>query len=186
MKKPMDQLKEIMGVPEEQPIPKGSSKEIQEIKRQLKELLKVIKIIEVIAILFTIASLMDCIGTAVEHVGMPSPEAAEKIYKSIKYAFISAVIFYITMICSRFCRDIYKSNTPFIPQVSKGLKKIAIAIVFMVLLLVFGDILYSHITDTKMEGTISWLSMAFVSILLLLSAIFDYGCKLQKESDETI
>lgn len=186
MKKPMEQLKEIMGVPEEQPIPKGSSKEIQEIKRQIKELLKVIKIIEVMAIFGTAAFFIGCIGTTVDYVKTPSPEAAEKIYEVIKYAFISAVIFYITVICSRFCRDIYKSNTPFIPQVSKGLKKIAIAIVLMVILLVFGDILYSHITDTKMEGTISWLSMAFSSILFLLSSIFDYGCKLQQESDETL
>ena len=61
MKKPMEQLKEIMGVPEEQPIPKGSSKEIQEIKRQIKELLKVIKIIEVMAIFCTAAFFIGCI-----------------------------------------------------------------------------------------------------------------------------
>lgn len=186
MKKPMEQLKEIMGVTDEQPLPKGSSKELQEVKRQIKELLKVIKIIMVMAIFCTAAFLIACIGGTVDYVKMPSPEAAEEIYESIKYTFTAAVIFYITVVCSRFCSDIDKSNTPFIPQVSKGLKKIAIAIVFAVLLSIGGDALYSVLTDTKFEGSVSWIGMAFVSILLLLSSIFDYGCKLQKESDETL
>lgn len=185
MKKPMEQLKEIMGV-EEQSAADGTSKELLEVKKQIKEFLTIIQIIKAIAIILIIMLVIGGIGMIVDNAVSPNSEVAVEIYKLVKYAVTAAVVWYICAVCSGFCREIDKSNTPFIPQVPKGLRKIAVVLVAISLVYIAAEAVYSQITHTEFELYIDAALGAFVFILLLLSSIFDYGCKLQKESDETL
>lgn len=186
MKKPMEQLKEIMGVAEEQPVTNSTSKELKEVKRQIKNLLTVIKIIMVIAIIAFVVIILGGIGLAFEYAVSQSPELVEEIYTFVQFAVTAAAVWYISSVCNSFCKDIDKSNTPFIPQVPKGLRKISAALVLMFFISIAAEAVYSVITHTEFKLVVDATLWASVCILLLLSSIFDYGCKLQKESDETL
>ena len=186
MKKPMEQLKEIMGVADEQPAANSTSKELKEVKRQIQNLLTVIKIIMVMAIIAFVVIILGGIGLAFEYAVSPSSELAEEFYILVKMVVTAAAVWYISYVCNSFCKDIDKSNTPFIPQVPKGLRKIAAALVIMFFISIAAEAVYSVITNTEFNLVTDATLWASVCILLLLSSIFDYGCKLQKESDETL
>lgn len=185
MKKPMDQLKEVMGVPEEQPA-NGTSKEIREIKRQIKILMGVIKIFIFLMILAIVAFSISCIVGACSYADMPNAETAEELYKYIIELIMSISFFIITMICKSIFTSINSSGTPFIPQVSKGIRKISFTICAAFLASFAVQCVYPLIMGIEQHFYVDGTSMIFVCILLLLSAIFDYGCKLQQESDETL
>lgn len=186
MKKPMEQLKEIMEVADEQPVTNSTSKELKEVKRQIKNLLTVIKIIMALAIIAFVVIILGSIGLAFEYAVSPSPELVEEFYILVKIAVTAAAVWYISSVCNGFCKDIDKSNTPFIPQVPKGLRKISAALVAMFFISIAADAVYSGITHTELNFDIDATLCASVLILTLLSSIFDYGCKLQQESDETL
>ncbi|MDE7289727.1 MAG: DUF2975 domain-containing protein [Oscillospiraceae bacterium] len=186
MKKPTEQLKEIMGAAEEQSVTNSTSKELKEVKRQIKNLLTVIKIIMTLAIIAFVVIILGGIGLAFEYAVSPSPELIEEFYIFGQFAVTAAAVWYISYVCNSFCKDIDKSNTPFIPQVPKGLRKIATALVVLFFILIAAEAVYSGITHTEFNLNIDVTLGASVCILLLLSSIFDYGCKLQKESDETL
>lgn len=186
MKKPMEQLKEIMGVDEGQPVTNSTSKELREVKRQIKIFVKCIKAIMVIAIIAVVGFSFGCVGIALDYALTMNSDAGEEIYTAIQGIITSAAILYITAVCRKFCESIIKSETPFILQVPKGLRKIAAAIVIMIFLSIVAEAVYSVITDTEFTLFIDASGWASVCILMLLSSIFDYGCKLQQESDETI
>ena len=186
MKKPMEQLKEIMGVADEQPVTNSTSKELKEVKRQIQSLLTVIKIIMGMAIISVGLLIIGCVGISLDYAITSNPEAAEEIYKAIQWLVVSAAILYITIVCKGFCENIVKSNTPFIPQVPKGLRKIAAVLVVMFLISIAAEAIYSGITHTEFNLVIDATLWVSVCILMLLSNIFDYGCKLQQESDETL
>ncbi|MDE6709320.1 MAG: DUF2975 domain-containing protein [Oscillospiraceae bacterium] len=186
MKKPMEQLKEIMGVADEQPAANNTSKELKEVKRQIKNLLTVIKLIMALAIIAFVVIILSGIGLAFEYAVSQSSELVEEIYTFVQFAVTAAAVWYISSVCNSFCKDIDKSNTPFIPQVPKGLRKIATALVVLFFILIAAEAVYSGITHTEFNLNIDVTLGASVCILLLLSSIFDYGFKLQQESDETL
>ena len=86
----------------------------------------------------------------------------------------------------RFKRD----NTPFVPYIGKGLRIIAIAMFVGFILIfsahIFADVIAGAAPPHEYSGSINVSSMIMVSMFIMLSYIFDYGCKLQKESDETL
>lgn len=86
----------------------------------------------------------------------------------------------------RFKRD----NTPFVPYIGNGLRIIAIAMFVGYILMFFAHIFADNIAGAappnEYNGSINGSSMIIVSIFIMLSYIFDYGCKLQQESDETL
>lgn len=186
MKKPMEQLKEIMGVEEEQPAAKNTSKELKEVKRQIKIFMEVIPIIKVLAIICFVVIVISGIGLILDYGKSPSPETAEEIYTFVQFAVAAAATWYISAVCSSFCKKIEKSDTPFIPQVPKGLRKIAAALVVVFFISIAAETVYTEITHTEFNLVIDATLWVSVFILLLLSSIFDYGCKLQQESDETL
>ncbi len=187
MKKTMEQqLKEILAVTEEQQGMKGLPKELKDIKIHIKNLVTVIKITMIMAIIGVALLAIGCIGLSLDYAKNPDPEAAKEIYTGIQGLIVSAAILYITIVCKRFCDNIIKSNTPFIPQVPKGLRKMAAAIVAMLLISIAASAVYSEITNTEFTLFIDTSGWIFVYVLILVSSIFDYGCKLQKESDETL
>lgn len=186
MKKPMEQLKEIMGVPAEQPAVDGTSKELREVKRQINLFIKLIKISFGIEILIIGLLIIGCVGVVLDHAITQNIYTDLEIYKIIQGIIVSSAILYMTVVCMKFCENIIQSSTPFIPQVPKGLRKIAAAIAVMLLLSIAASGVYSAVTGAEFILSIDATGWAFVFILMLLSSIFDYGCKLQQESDETI
>jgi hypothetical protein len=94
-----------------------------------------------------------------------------------------------------------KDGRPFEREVAVNLKKMAVAILFaggiwqamyviMEKILIsilpmeqmFGDIVVSW----KYDSTVDYSFVLLAAILLFLSYIFNYGCALQQESDETL
>ena len=89
-------------------------------------------------------------------------------------------------ISRRFKRD----KTPFVPYIGKGLRIMAGVMLGGYLIMCAFHIVVPNIAGAappnEFHGYINGTSMVLVSILCMLSYIFDYGCKLQKESDETL
>ncbi len=87
----------------------------------------------------------------------------------------------------RFRRD----KTPFVPYIGKGLRIMA-GVMFggYIIIMCAFHVIVPNIAGAappnEFHGYINGTSMVLVSILCMLSCIFDYGCKLQKESDETL
>lgn len=185
MKKPMEQLKKIMGV-KEQSAENGESKELREVKRQIKILMNVIKIIKALVIIAVVVFVFGVAAMLLDNAISPDPEIAVEIYKLIQYIITAAATWYICSVCGGFCREIDKSNTPFVPQVPKGLRKISVTLMVIFFIKIAAEEVYTRITHTEFTLYIDATAWAFISILMLLSAIFDYGCRLQKESDETL
>lgn len=185
MKKPMEQLKEIMGV-KEQSAEKGTPKELLEVKRQIKNLLNVIKIIKALVIIAVVGLVLGGAAMLLDNAVSPDPEIAVEIYKLIQYVITAAVAWYICSVCGGFCKEICKSNTPFIPQVPKGLRKISAALAVMYIISFLASVAYSLLTHTELNIYVDGTLAMFILVLVILSSIFDYGCKLQKESDETL
>lgn len=84
-----------------------------------------------------------------------------------------------------------KNDTPFMPSVGKKLRIISIiyitALVIMFVIRIIAENIAASAPSMEYTGMfINGYNLMFVSLLILLSFIFDRGCKLQKESDETI
>lgn len=189
MKKPMNQLKEIMGV-EEQYSANGTSKEIQEIKRQINIWEQTTKIFIAITLISIACMLFGLVFVTVECVKLPSPENIEEVYICALNLIQFSALFVMTMICKNMIRSMKKSGTPFIPQIPNGMRKISAVIIIALLISVFVYLGIPKISGTEIaeysgfftNGTCVYID----AVLIFLSSIFDYGCKLQKESDETI
>ncbi|MDE6709319.1 MAG: hypothetical protein K2J76_02380 [Oscillospiraceae bacterium] len=69
------------------------------------------------------------------------------------------------------------------------MKKIAVVIAVMLILSAAAEYLFPivfPVLGIEPELVTDPAGWVFISLLLMLSVIFDYGCKLQKESDETL
>ena len=96
----------------------------------------------------------------------------------------------MTMICKNMLKSMKKSGTPFIPQIPSGMRKLSAVIAVALIISVFVYLGVPKIFGTKIpnyngfftNGTCVYID----AVLIFLSSIFDYGCKLQKESDETL
>ncbi len=161
MKKSTEQIKEIMreNIPEE----------LKNIKIQIKSVIKIIKIFMFIMIGCTVIFFADSIINAVNYAGEPNHEAANKLGESILSLISSAAWLIVTAICKNTFSEIDKSSTPFIPQVPKGIRKIAAAIIIMFLISAAEQLLYPIFTGTEPKLIIDGTNLIFVSILILLS-----------------
>lgn len=189
MKKPMEQMKEMVQITEEQSDVKNMSKELENVKKQIKNLLKFIKVFAVIMILFAAYFCIDCIIDVVRYVQAPAykaPAAAIMLGESILSLISVAEYTVIAIICKNIFESIDKSYTPFIPQVPKGMRKIAFTVIAAFCASITAEVLYNQLAGTEISVYIDGTKFFLVSILMLLSCIFDYGCKLQQESDETL
>ncbi|MCM1329059.1 MAG: DUF2975 domain-containing protein [Ruminococcus sp.] len=106
-----------------------------------------------------------------------------RLADTLTMAAISAVGFDIF-------RRFKKAGTPFTPDVGRGLRIIAVLLFAGWILMFAAHIIAEKITGTvppnEYSGFINGTAMMFVSIFIMLGYIFDYGCKLQRESDETL
>lgn len=95
-----------------------------------------------------------------------------------------AFAFGIAVLCS-----VQKSATPFNAYVGKGMRAIAVSeILSYVLRFAVKRIIAAVMTVPTAEylGYFGIGCIALMGLLIVISFIFDYGCELQRESDETL
>ncbi len=175
MSKFTKKVAEIMGLPED---PKSELKNMMEIMTPLMRMLQVM----MIGGLFFYA--VDLIISAVQ-------SDFEEMYSSI-FMFIDCAAF--AAICTIGCGIIklFKaSETPFVSGIPKRLRVMAFIMMGAFLISTGVKLVFKAVSDAVPQGGyIGYFenpySMIFVTLLIMLSYIFDIGCKLQQESDETL
>jgi len=167
----------IMGLPEKTD-PKSELKNMMEI---ITPLMRMLQVMMIGGLLFYAAQL---IISAVQ-------SDIEEMYGSI-FMFIDCAAF--AVICTIGCGIIklFKaSETPFVSGVSKRLRAMAFIVMGAFLVSVGVKLVFKAVTEVvPQDGYTGYFEnpygMIFVTLLIMLSYIFDIGCKLQRESDETI
>ncbi|MCM1329056.1 MAG: DUF2975 domain-containing protein [Ruminococcus sp.] len=130
----------------------------------------------------------DTLSRAVDMLGR-FPENPDVLYWHLcttadSFAVVVDFVLLIALLYS-----IRKAATPFTAFVGKSMRALAVS---MVLPYVFSFVLKIVLTATIAAPSenytgyfgIGGVSMAF--LIFILSLVFDYGCKLQRESDETL
>lgn len=83
-----------------------------------------------------------------------------------------------------------KAKTPFVPKMGKYLRIIAItilaALVLMFIMRIIAETIAGDGIHNEYRGILNGGYGIFVSLLIMLSYIFDRGFELQQESDETL
>lgn len=175
-----------MGVTEEQQGLTGMPEELKNIKVTIRSLITCIKILITLIAVGMAGSFAMCVIGLIGYIGEPSPETADKLGEGIMLFFSAGAAIAIAIICKNIFKEIDKSNTPFIPQVPRGMRRIAAVICVMFVFQALAVLLYPMLIGSDPVLYFNWTGFIFISVLMLLSYIFDYGCKLQKESDETL
>ncbi|MCM1329058.1 MAG: DUF2975 domain-containing protein [Ruminococcus sp.] len=186
MKKPVDQLKTLLDVPGETPSANDHAKALKEVKRLIKLAVKLTKVFMALAALVIAGFILGGIGIIADYAVTQNPDDVEEIFTAVQAVITSGAIMYICVICKKFCEKILESDTPFIPQVPKSMRKIAAVTAVMLIVSDIVSIVLSLVFGMEVKVYVDGKGWFMVFLLLLLSSIFDYGCKLQKESDETL
>lgn len=185
----MELLKKFIGIPDGQPYRQDSSDELAKVKSSIVAMQIFALIFMVIMLIFSAVWLKDCITEAYKYMSSPSIGLAKALCISISDFILCGSLFVISIMCKNIFMSVNQSGTPFIPQVSKGMKKIAAVIAVMLILSAAAEYLFPIVfpeLGTVPELVTDPAGWVFVSLLLMLSVVFDYGCKLQQESDETL
>ncbi|MCM1329057.1 MAG: hypothetical protein NC253_06395 [Ruminococcus sp.] len=187
IKEQREEIAKMIAQTDEQLGVAGMPEELKNITVTIRNLIKLMNILLVLAVVMLAAELGACIDNLTEYLGAPSPETADKLGGGIMLFFAIGAAAAIAAVLKNIFKAIEKSGTPFIPQVSKGIRKITAVICFMFVFQGLAVVVYPMLTGGG-DPTLyfNWTSFIFVSVLELMGYIFDYGCKLQKESDETL
>ncbi len=177
MSKFTKKVAEIMGLPEKTD-PKS------EFKGMVKSIMPIMRFFQVFMIGMLFISVIEIIISAVQ-------SDFEEMYNSI-FMFIDCAAF--AAICTIGCGIIKlfrASETPFVTGVPKRLRAMAFITLGAFLVSVGVKLVFKALTESVPRGGyIGYFEnpygMIFVTLLIMLSYIFDIGCKLQQESDETL
>ncbi|MDE5860070.1 MAG: DUF2975 domain-containing protein [Oscillospiraceae bacterium] len=189
MKKLMELLKKIIGIPDGHTVRQNESDELKKVRSSIMAMQIIALIFMVIMLIFSAVWLIDCVTDLYEYSANPSFGLAKALCISISDFILCGSLFFISILCKNIFASINQSGTPFIPQVSSGMKKIAAVIAVMLILSAAAEYLFPMVfpvLNTEPELVTDPAGWIFFSLLLMLSNIFDYGCKLQQESDETL
>jgi len=98
--------------------------------------------------------------------------------------FVDAVMFFVYKIF----KDIEKSYTPFKKENSKRLMQIsALLIIYAIVIPILSAIIVGSTNlDDEMQIHFNLVLVAVAVLFYCMSLVFDYGAKLQQESDETL
>lgn len=121
---------------------------------------------------------------------MPSSDKAYYLW-NYPSNVIESVAFIITAVLSCFILwRCLKAKTPFVPKMGRYLRIIAFTILAALLLMFIMRIIAETIAGdgihNEYRGFLNGGDGIFVTILIMLSYIFDRGFELQQESDETL
>lgn len=189
MKKLIEILKKIVGIADECPRGQDTSDELTKIRSSITAMQIIAVVFMVIMLIFTAVFFVDCIVDLCEYIAAPSVWLAKALCIVIPNFILCLSLFVISVLCKNIFMNVNQSGTPFIPQVPKGMKKIAAVIAVMLVISAAAEFLFPivfPVLGTEPELVTDPAGWMFCSMLLMLSNIFDYGCKLQQESDETL
>ncbi len=155
-----------------------------EFKGMIKTIMPVMRVLQVIMFGGLFISAVDIIISTVQ-------SDFEEMYSSI---FLTIDCAAFSIICTIGCGIIKRfkaSETPFVSEVPKRLR--AMAFIIMGAFLVSSAVkpLFKAAAGAlPQDGYTGYFAnpygLIFVTLLIMLSYIFDIGCKLQRESDETL
>ncbi|APM37436.1 hypothetical protein [Clostridium kluyveri] len=152
--------------------------EIETTSVALQIILAITSILTIIAEIFSIRELIN----AVEGNAILTTQIKQVIY----YVFFIA----IQLVAFLIFHAISKNKTPFLPEVSRNIKIIGGLIMFSNAIAqwtasIISSIMSNHIKITIIDESVL-LGLLLGLIFACLGAIFDYGCVLQKQDDETL
>lgn len=159
-----------------------------------------VKIVEVFVIVGAVLSALglltilcnrtDLTGFFVDMGQSPNPEAAA-VLMPILIGLLIVTMIVDAIGCDqlyRIFKDISREATPFAAKHVRRIKTVA----WLTLPLAFLDATCRNLADAFQAGDpainleLNLMWVAFGAIIYCLAYIFDYGCKLQQESDETL
>lgn len=104
------------------------------------------------------------------------------VFMLIDTLLISLAIFLVYAVFN----EIIKGLTPFLPENTVRIKKIALIVAILSIVGSCSDALVDYYTIGKLTWRIHVIGIIVAVIIYCISLIFSYGCDLQRESDETL
>ena len=104
------------------------------------------------------------------------------VYMLIDTLLISLAIFLVYAVFN----GIMKGLTPFLPENTARIKKIALIVAILSIVGSYSDALVDYYTIGELTWRVNIIGMIVAIIIYCISLIFSYGCDLQRESDETL
>lgn len=121
---------------------------------------------------------------------MPPSEKAFYLWNYPSNVIESVALMITTVLSCVILWRCLKAKTPFVPKMGKYLRIIAITILAALMLMFVTRIIAETIAGdgihNEYRGLLNGGDGIFVSLLIMLSFIFDRGFELQRESDETL
>lgn len=103
------------------------------------------------------------------------------------FALIDAVVMTIIIFfVHAIFNDIARHCTPFSPQNTARIKKIAILVIGLSLVGSCSDTLVDYYTIGALSWRVNMAGLIFGLTIYCIALIFHYGCDLQRQSDETL
>lgn len=113
-----------------------------------------------------------------------TPQALFALFVSmILYSIVMCIIFYNIYLIFR---DTKSERTPFRHKHAVRIKRISLLVIIMSLINSGSSSLFDLFTLNKMVWNIDFSGFFLGIIIYCLALFFDYGCELQKQSDETL
>ena len=137
-----------------------------------------------ITILFGIAEVLLIIGSA----GMllsGNPNAGKTIF----YLYFCTMIFIVTLNLGKLFKWLHDAETPFTVESAKNMKKVGQTLMaggFIGMILFPLMEMFTGLDIYEMPYTFGITIIVVGMIFTAFALIFEYGCKLQQESDETL
>jgi len=132
------------------------------------------------------ASLQAYFGGAASAISVELLQADTLILLFIFGVIRSGIIFSLLFILHRIFSDISRSYTPFEKKQARRMKKVAvIALILGISEYVFESIAQS-VLNRATAGSIDLIWFVLAVVIYCMAQIFDYGCQLQSQSDETL
>lgn len=101
----------------------------------------------------------------------------------ILYSACLCVVFYSTHLLFK---DVSREHTPFNHKHTIRIKRIAIMVIVLSIIGSFSDGLFDLFTISEMAWRIDFNGIILGMIIYCLALFFDYGCELQRQSNETL
>lgn len=99
------------------------------------------------------------------------------------YSVCMCIVLYSTHLLFR---DVSKEHTPFMHKHIVRIKRIAITVIGISILGSCSDGLFDLFTVNELAWRIDFSGIILGVIIYCLALFFDYGCELQRQSDETL
>lgn len=176
---------------------KTVQEKIQKSSRIISVFLKISEVAAIVGAVLSAAALVcvladrqDLVRFFVDVGEIADPQSAAVLVPWLLTCLVGAMAITAAM-CEplyRMFRDISREGTPFAPKHARRIKMVAwIALVLPIVEGSLGNIHEALLTGEAMvQIGVDMMWLIFAGIIYCLAYIFDYGCQLQQESDETL